>query len=353
MKKRMIYVYIIILSTLLIGCEGKNNASTNDTTEYTENENVIDYNVEDIRFEWLPEMEYTTERKSINDMKKFVCYFAQETVYDREIMIGVNIEKKKLYVNKGMGGMDGSDSTCTLDDGDIEELLNVIEKYKIQDWEYKYETEKYEDVDNCHYAWDIYMQYGDGSVEKHCGEGYSFNKEEIKPPNYDEFRAAMVEYADKFLVGFCGLDLAERTRDVKSLEQAKKVVCIFMQEDEDSEEEIIAIDIENKKLYIGYDINEIDRVEPDCILTDSDIEEVLNIIETYKVQEWEQFYKYKEGESSKHYIWTIYIENKDRTVERHYGLTDTFNNAGVKPPNYDEFKVAMEEFADRCINRGL
>ncbi len=351
MKKVMICIYIIMLSMALIGCEGNGSSSIDDAYESTE-DNVFEYNVEDIQFEWLPEMEYTTERKLINDMKKFVCYFAGESWGEPEIMIGVNIETKKMYVNKGMGGMDGSDSTCNLDDENIEELLNIIEKYKIQDWEYKYILEDCEDIDDGYYAWDIYMQYGDGSIEKHCGEANSFRKSEVQPSNYIEFRTAMVEFTDKFLKGFCGLDLAERTNETKPLDQMKKIVCKFLCDIHDKGE-IVAIDIDNKKLYVGYDINEMDSVEPTCALSDSDIEEILNIIEIYKVQEWEQFYKYEEDEESGHYVWDIYMENEDRTVEIHHGFTNKPDGEEVKPSTYDEFKTAIEEFVDKCVSRGL
>ncbi len=345
MKKGMVYIIVILLSILFIGCKNSNNNTINNTST---NEKI---ECQDTGFGGMPNAEKTIETQPLNQMKKIYCNFVEGNATKFGEIIGMDIEKKELYINYYYTQLDDAEPTYKLSDNEIEEFLNIIETYKVQEWEQEYILKEYADSNN-YYSWAVYMQNEDNTVEKHRGEANTSYSEKVKPPNYDEFRAAMIEFVDRCDIEFSRIPLSEIVREKRSLEQVKKVVCIFMQENIDDERKVIAIDIENKELYVDYEITQIDYEEPTCMLTDSEIEELLNIIKEYKIQEWDYEYVYEEYEHSlERYVWTVYLENEDNTVEEHWGLTDTFNSAGVKPPNYDEFKVAMEEFADRCISR--
>src|SRR5699024_11619201 len=67
---------------------------------------------------------------------------------------------------------------------DIDEAVNILEKYNVQDWkeDYSYEDpSSYEDG----YAWSLYLQFEDGTVERHKVTG-SFAVEST-PENYKDY----------------------------------------------------------------------------------------------------------------------------------------------------------------------
>ncbi len=347
MKKEIVYIIIMLLSILFMGCENSNSNTISDASIIEKEK--IEY--EDIEFNELRHATETTEAQPLNQMKKIYCDFIEGDVAEFGEMIAIDIERRELYVNCYYKQISITEPTYMLSNDEIEEFLNIIETYKIQEWEHEYVIEGDENSDDSYCSWAMYMQNGDNTVEKHWGATYK-SLSQIKPPNYDEFKAAMIEFVNNCDIGFSRIPTVEKIREKRSLKQAKKVVFNFLQEDIDGQEEIIAIDIENKELYVDYEITQIDYEEPTCMLEDNDIEELLDIIKKYEIQEWDYEYCFEEENNMQYRAWIIYIENQDRTVEKHIGITNTFNCEGVKPTNYDEFKTAIIEFTNKCIEKG-
>jgi len=73
-------------------------------------------------------------------------------------------------------------------------LSEILKKYDVQDWKDDYTTENpdtYEDG----YGWQLWLQYEDGTVEKHGGTGTTVEK--VTPENFQDFKTELSTFMDE------------------------------------------------------------------------------------------------------------------------------------------------------------
>jgi len=77
---------------------------------------------------------------------------------------------------------------------DKEGLIEILEKYQVQEWKEDYTTEdpdSYQDG----YGWMMLLQFEDGTIERYKGSG-SY-KEDVVPENFDDFANDMETFKEE------------------------------------------------------------------------------------------------------------------------------------------------------------
>ena len=185
--KQFIYPLLIAMTTLfLLGCQDKkieinDENGGNDTYEY----DIYD-------FSFIDKAPETKERHSINNVIKVLFDKNNSSISNT---IAIDVYNKEIYIEPSWStlGVDTFDEPVGVND--IEEVLGILEKYEVQDWETDYTFEDpltYEDG----LSWNLWLQFGDGTVEKHHGSG---TKDGITPENFEEFFTELNDYVEERL----------------------------------------------------------------------------------------------------------------------------------------------------------
>lgn len=122
-----------------------------------------------------------TENQPIDKVIK--VYFSEWSIDERPYATGIDIERNEIYIYPVIGrrGLRAREGIVEIENS--EEVREILEMYDVQDWEKDYTIEdpdSYEDG----YSWDLWLQFEDGTVEKHGGAG---TDDRITPENYDAF----------------------------------------------------------------------------------------------------------------------------------------------------------------------
>ena len=75
-------------------------------------------------------------------------------------------------------------------------MFEILEKYEVQSWKRDYtfeDPETYQDG----YSWSLWLQFADGTVEKHSGEGT--DAEKLTPDNFQEFAKELRSFVEEKL----------------------------------------------------------------------------------------------------------------------------------------------------------
>ena len=184
MRKVRLSFAIICICFLVMGCH---NLQEKDKGE----PNMSNKELYDIYF--LFEAPKATEKHELSEVIK-IAFSVGGSSNDNEIAI--DIEKHIIHIAPWMStlGVTSLGESDYIED--IEKVLNILEKYNVQDWKEDYTFEdpsSYEDG----FAWSLYLQFEDGTVERHKGSG-SF-AEEITPDNFNEFYNELNDFVEERL----------------------------------------------------------------------------------------------------------------------------------------------------------
>ena len=114
---------------------------------------------------------------------------------ERAPAVAIDVENKEIYIEPRMAnrGVRAHGGTKVIEDA--EKVIQILEKYDIQNWQHYYsnvkDTTSYEDGA----SWSLWLQYDDGSVEIFRGEG-TFWKD-ITPDNYQSFVNELTEFVEE------------------------------------------------------------------------------------------------------------------------------------------------------------
>jgi len=178
-----IIISAILLVLLLAAC---GNMSQDTTAIAQTNTNTIstgeDAMVSTIKFRRLKYKTVSNNHAEITSIKKFYFEYTAGSSADLLTSVGIDFEKRALFYNVGLSTIDVSDPDHMLSDEEIEKIRNIINKNKIQEWQYSYflEEESIEDG----FSWYMIMENPDETVEVHKGSG---NKNDCTPAEFDAF----------------------------------------------------------------------------------------------------------------------------------------------------------------------
>ena len=163
-----------------IGCEEKEESRELDMTE----EELFD-------IYYIKEAPKTTERHNLEEVITLVLNTNINTSTDT---IAINVQDGEIYINPQMSslGVHAKNGTKKVDD--INKILEILEKYEVQDWKEDYTFEDpstYEDGT----SWHLFLQYEDGTIEQHGGSGT--DEEKIKPDSFDAFIKEIADFVDE------------------------------------------------------------------------------------------------------------------------------------------------------------
>lgn len=181
MKQVHLGIYILILCLFLVGC--------NDTNAV---DSINEKNDDGIS------KEKKSETKQLDRMDIYDFYYinrapAATIIHPLDELIKIYFSTKSVAIDVGNNELYEKPRFATngvtifeepLLFNDKEGLIEILDKYRVQEWKEDYTTEEpttYEDG----YGWMMLLQFEDGTVERYQGSGPY--KEEVIPNNFDDF----------------------------------------------------------------------------------------------------------------------------------------------------------------------
>ncbi|WP_051359400.1 hypothetical protein [Paucisalibacillus globulus] len=191
------YIRIILVSFLfLYGCSEsdiieKDNQGTNEENEKGNNIEMNGIDIYD--FYYLNKAPAAEQKHSLDDVIK--VFFSEWSMTGGNTM-AIDIENGEIYKEPRWTklGVDSLEKPVKVED--VNQVIEVLQKYEVQDWKTDYTFEDpstYEDG----YSWRLWLQFKDGTVEKHSGEGTE--KEKLTPEEFEYFVDELIKYVDERL----------------------------------------------------------------------------------------------------------------------------------------------------------
>ncbi|MFA1822070.1 hypothetical protein ACDX78_18105 [Virgibacillus oceani] len=187
MKKLLQYFLILIACSLLFGCQ---TSANQEKDEQNGNENIIE-GKDIFEFKHIDKAPEATEKHPIEEVIK--VYFNDWSIDKLHEGVAIDIENNEYYVNPIISGR-GFRADYNYQISGAEEVLKILEKYEVQSWKRDY---TFEDPDSYQdgYSWSLRLQYENGSVSKHFGEGTS--AAEITPDDFEPFVSELRNFVDE------------------------------------------------------------------------------------------------------------------------------------------------------------
>ena len=178
---------------VLAGCNHSTEDNLKEDSIFKDDE-IVNNNIDIYDFYFINRAPDATEKHDLDEVIKF--YFSTNSPIRSKIAI--NIENNEIYKKPrhSFNGIDTLEEPITFEDK--ESLLNILEKYSIQEWKEDYTTED-SDTYQDGYGWNLMLQFEDGTVERHRGQGSTID---IFPKEFDGF----VEEIDQLAKDILGED---------------------------------------------------------------------------------------------------------------------------------------------------
>lgn len=141
----------------------------------------------------------STETHPIHDV--VTIYFSEWTFDHIYKPIAINIKNNEMYLHPSLSLHRFSTYDEVIQINNSKEIINMLERYEVQSWKSDYTYQQintYQDG----YSWKLWLQYEDGSVERHGGNGT--DKEKLTPDNFSNFAAALYQFVDERLAEVAG-----------------------------------------------------------------------------------------------------------------------------------------------------
>src|SRR5690625_1027421 len=181
--RRNVNVFLLFFSMMILaGCSH---------SEDSIKDNDVMSNIDIYDFYFINKAPKATVQHNLDEIIKFT-FSTNSPIPTR---IAIDIKNKEFYINPNhlTNGVDTLDGTIYFDDKRT--LLNILEKYKIQDWKKDYTTEDpntYQDGA----GWYLLLQFEDGTTEAHGGQGTT---DKIFPKEFEAFVEEIDQLAKEIL----------------------------------------------------------------------------------------------------------------------------------------------------------
>lgn len=137
------------------------------------------------------------EAKKKHDLEKVIKIYMNENDSSLNKGFAIDFKESHVYVDTGMGSRGIRTSREEpVNVIDINGVIDILKKYDVQNWKENY---TFEDPDSYQdgYSWKLWLQFEDGTVEKHTGSGTDVKK--ITPDNFSAFRKELTNFVDENL----------------------------------------------------------------------------------------------------------------------------------------------------------
>src|SRR5690625_4169511 len=202
MNKFLSCFLIIVNCLLLLGCQENPNEKQSDTPSLENKEEQNEKksggkNMNEIDIFDFENIGKAPEANETHDLDEVIKIFFTEWIFDDSYEpIAINIESNEIYKNPSLSLHSFSSCDEIIQISQAEEVLEILERYEVQTWERDYTFEdpnSYEDG----YSWRLWLQFEDGSVEKHSGKGTDVEK--LTPERYRDFVNELEEFTKEKL----------------------------------------------------------------------------------------------------------------------------------------------------------
>lgn len=113
--------------------------------------------------------------------------------------IAIDVEKSGIYMDPSLHSLGVRSSKGMQDIDDVEGVLNILEKYQVQNWKEDYSQEGDSSTTDDGVGWSLYIQFKDGTVQQHIGSGTSIRVLHLR--GFDEFLQELNSFVEERLDG--------------------------------------------------------------------------------------------------------------------------------------------------------
>ncbi|MBO1001793.1 hypothetical protein [Pseudogracilibacillus auburnensis] len=204
MKKLISYFSIFTFCLYLLGCQTSSNQNKDETinqedikeeeqiSDESEGNNVTQKDI--FEFKHIDKAPEATEDHSIDEViKVFFDEWSIDVPYEA---VAIDIQNNEIYVDPIISGRGLRAQGGIVEVSEVNQVRGILGKYKVQEWKTDY---TFEDPDTYvdGYSWKLWLQFDDGTVEKHSGEGTEVEK--LTPENFREFAKELRGFVEEKL----------------------------------------------------------------------------------------------------------------------------------------------------------
>ncbi|MCR6111560.1 hypothetical protein HXA35_14525 [Bacillus sp. A301a_S52] len=197
MKKILFFLLAFAVCIFIVGCQDTENSKerieseeTNESKE-TEELEVAKEKLFDIYY--IFEAPKATEQHDLSEVIKVVF---NSNINDIDMPIAINIQENEIYINPRISSRGVRVRNGAKRINDIEKVIEIFEKYNIQEWKEDYSVEDPSDYEDGA-SWSLLLQYQDGSLRKYSGAGSE--SKGITPDNFDDFAKELNDFVNERL----------------------------------------------------------------------------------------------------------------------------------------------------------
>lgn len=182
----MIYCILCIgIFLILLGCHDT-NGEEEEVLTMTEDELYDIY--------YIKEAPETKQRQDLSELIKIVVV-KNENLQDETIAI--DVQGNGIYIDPSNSSLGIRATKGIHEIDDMEKAIDILRKYNVQDWEEDYSTERDPSSTEDGVGWSLYLQFEDGTVEKHRGTGTAMKS--ITPEGFDDFIDELSDFVNERL----------------------------------------------------------------------------------------------------------------------------------------------------------
>lgn len=146
-------------------------------------------------FAFIKRAPETDEKQPLDDVIK-VLFIKNDGSLDTGY--AVDFENNEVYIDPMIGSRGvrtGVETPKKLENAS--QLFSILEEHHVQDWKSSYSQKNQDDFEDGT-GWQFWLQFSDGSVEKHSGSGVDVEK--TRPENFSAFSQDFSEAIEKNVV---------------------------------------------------------------------------------------------------------------------------------------------------------
>ena len=186
--KNLLFIVICLAITLSACNRGVSSSNTRGLEESTMNGNSI-VSGELPTFANIPTSPEATEPRAISEITKII--FFEAGYPQRYNEIAIDIANRRLYTYPDTFAFSFIEPDYIMNEDDVHQALELLEKYEVLSWEREIIGESPAGADG-NYSWIMYIQYSDGTISIHSGQGVYMSQ--VQPENFNEFVGDMINF---------------------------------------------------------------------------------------------------------------------------------------------------------------
>lgn len=129
------------------------------------------------------------EAEEEQDINKVIKVYVNENDSSTDTGFAIDLQENNIYKNPWMSSRGIASSEEPIEVESTEGIIEILEKYEVQDWDADYTTADAASIEDG-YSWSVWLQYEDGTVEKHRGN-------ENVPKNFEAFVSDITDFANE------------------------------------------------------------------------------------------------------------------------------------------------------------